>query len=406
MEQVEQEQTTGRLVLKMSTVAGNVSVTNASQALSVSLEDQDSATDAGSETFFHTAIGYGEEADEAFTDPVARTKLLKLPNGYDVVAIRETLLSEAPFVNRGNKAFWRRMMDRTEFVDILTCSYHHILACISDSGMVHEDKLVDIHSDPKIEAISNNFANIYFGISRHERDLLIPKMPELLCFMSINALQAVAPRHQRLYMSGRFREILIDWGTELFGGMRQSQTRCGKGWIFVDTNDMKVLTTNKPNKFTQVFEEARSKRTKSVYPLNSIGSSYMLDHSPLIKMYIERNNKSCHLIKNKLNVTLSHFPDRPLTTLQASLVKSTRFREKKTEDKEVKQTMRRSNSMRRTIMTNLDVQEANYRKDMFRIKEALKTKLRVLKNVKISRKQEYEMNAALAGSQTISSGGL
>ncbi len=389
----------------MSVSVGNVSISKASQALSVE-DQQDTNTDGGSETFVHTAVGYGEEAEDAFADPVACTKLLKLPNGYDVVAIRETLLSEAPFVNRGNKSFWRRMMDKMEFVHILTCSYHHILACISESGMVYEDKLVDIHSDPKIEAISNNFADIYFGISRHERDLLIPKMPELLTFMTINALQAAAPKHQRLYMSGRFREILIDWGTELFGGMRQSHTRIGKEWMFIDTNEMKVLTTSKPSKFTQAFEEARTKRAKSTYPLNSIGSSYMLDHSPLIKMYIERNNKSCHLIKNKLNVTLSHFPDRPLTTLQAGLVKSTRFRDRKTDDKEIKQTMRRSNSMRRTIMTNLDVGEANYRKDMFRIKEALKTKLRVLRNVKISRKQEYEMNAALAGSQTISSGGL
>jgi hypothetical protein len=40
------------------------------------------------------------------------------------------------------------------------------------------------------------------------------------------------------------------------------------------------------------------------------------------------------------------------------------------------------------------------------MKVALKTKMRLLQNIKISRKQEYEMNAALKGGRTISSGGF
>ena len=274
-----------------------VEIEGATAALSITEE----MSDTDSNTFQHTAIGsFDEENDD---DPVRRTKRLQLPNGYDVVATRETLLGEAPFVSRGNRAFWRRMMDNSQFVDILTCSYHHILACISDSGVVYEDRLVDIHDSALIESISNNFADIYFGISRHERDLFIPKLPELLCFMAINALQAAQPKHQRLYMSVKFREILMDWGTELFGGVRQSQTKVGKEWIFLDCNEQKVMTTSKPSKFTIDFIDAKKRRAKSQYPINTIGSSYMLDHSPLIKMYIERNNKSCHLIKNKLNVT-------------------------------------------------------------------------------------------------------
>jgi hypothetical protein len=355
--------------------------------------DDDVNNTITSETFQHTALGFDNDEYETL-DPVARTKLLKLPNGYDVVAIRETLLSEAPFVSRGNKAFWRRMMDNSQFVDILTCSYHHILACISDSGVVYEDRLVDIQG-PMLESISNNFADVYFGISRHERDLFIPKLPELLCFMAINALQAAAPKHQRLYMSNKFREIIIDWGTELFSGVRQSHTKLGKEWIFRDCNEMKVMTTNKPSKFTQKTADS-GKRKKTKYPLNSIGSKYMLDHSPLISMYIERNNPSCNLIQNKLWVTLSHFPSRPLTTLQPGLLKSVKFRERKIDNNEIKQVMKRSNSMRRTIMTELDVGESNYRKDMARMKEALKTKLRVLNNVKISKKEEYEMKAAMS----------
>ena len=285
-------------------------------------------------------------------------------------------------------------MDSPQFEAMLTCYYHHIIGCISDTGIVHEEKMVDIHESPLVESISNNFADVFFGASRHERDLFIPKLPELLCYMAINALQAAQPKHQRLYTSIQFREILIDWGSEMFAGVRQSHTKVGKEWIFADCNEMRLVTTSRPSIFTQAMD-TQAMRAKSHYPLNSIGSSYLLDHCPLIEMYIQRNNKSCNLIKNKLRVTLSHFPSRPLTTLQPGLLKSVRFRERKTDDKEIRQAIKRSNSMRRSIMTEFDGSNASYSKDMHRMKEALKTKLRVLANVKVSRKQEYA--AAKAG---------
>jgi hypothetical protein len=364
--------------------------------VSATVGDEDTMSHSSDHNTFHnTAIGNEEEKEQFLGDPVEATKYLKLPNGYDVVAIRETLLSEAPFVSRGNRSFWRRMMDSPQFEAMLTCYYHHIIGCISETGIVHEEKMVDIHESPLVESISNNFADVFFGASRHERDLFIPKLPELLCYMTLNALQAAMPKHQRLYASIQFREILIDWGSEMFAGVRQSHTRVGKEWIFADCNEMRLVTTSRPSMFTQAMD-TQSKRAKSQYPLNSIGSSYLLDHCPLIELYIQRNNKSCNLIKNKLRVTLSHFPSRPLTTLQPGLLKSVRFRERKTDDKEIRQAIKRSNSMRRSIMTEFDGSNASFSEDMHRMKEALKTKLRVLANVKVSRKQEYA--AAKAGS--------
>jgi hypothetical protein len=348
-----------------------------------------------SDTFQHTGLNLTTDTDAFDSDPVAATKLLKLPNGYDVVAIRESLLSVAPFVSRGNKGFWRRMMGNSNFESMLTCTYHHVLQCISDAGVVHEERLVNIHDSPLIEAISNNFADIYFGSSRSERDIFIPKLAELLCYMIISALQAAAPKHQRMYMSNQFRELLIDWGTEMFGGLRQSQTRLGREWIFQDCADVRLVTTSKPCQFTSTLDAKAQSRAKTArYPMSSVGSCYLLDHSPLIDMYIQRNNKSCNLIKNKLRVTLSHFPSRPLTTLQPGLLQPVRFRERKTDHKEIRQVMRRSNSMRRTILSEFDTTKADYGRDMQRLKESLKTSMRVLNNVQVTRKEAYEARLA------------
>ena len=377
----------------------HVSPISGTQEAGAGLETQS----VNSDTFHHTAIGIEEEDSKSFTgDGVESTKYLKMPNGYDVVAVRESLLSEAPFVSRGNKAFWRRMMDTPQFDQVLKCTYHHVLGCISDTGIVHEEKLVDIHESTLVESMSNNFADIYFGTSRHERDIFLPKVPELLCYMVLNALQAALPKHHRLYTSIHFREILIDWSAELFGGLRQSHPQTGREWFFAECSEGRLVTTNRPSKFTQALDATRN-RAKSQYPLNSIGSSYALDHSPLIEMYIQRNNRSSKLVKNRLRVTWSHFPDRPLTNLQPGLMKSVRFRERMTDDSEIKQVMRRSNSMRRTIMTEFDVSTASYTRDMHRMKEALKTNLRVLSHVKVSRKKEYEAMAATANVGTISS---
>ena len=378
----------------MSIEPNNVSRVTGSVTQDVSDDADTMSQNSDHDTFRNTAIGI--EENRFVGDPVEATKYLKFPNGYDIVATRETLLSEAPFVSRGNKSFWRRMMDTPQFEAMLTCYYHHIMGCISETGIVHEEKLVDIHDSPLVESMSNNFADIFFGASRHERDLFIPKLPEVLCYMTLNALQAAAPKHQRLYTSIQFREILIDWGSEMYAGIRQSHTKVGREWMFVDCNEMRLVTTSRPSSFTQAMG-TQSKRAKSHYPLNTIGSCYLLDHCPLIGMYIQRNNKSSNLIKNKLRVTLSHFPSRPLTTLQPGLLKSVRFREKKTDDLEIRQAIERSNSMRRTVMTEFDGSNASYSKDMHRIKDSLKTNLRMLAKVQVTKKHQYAAAAALRG---------
>lgn len=289
-------------------------------------------------------------------------------------------------------------MDTEEFVGCVQNMYHHILGCFSESGVIYMEKLADIHESVLIEDMSNHFANIYFGLSRSERDIFLPKLPELLLFMVVNALQAALPKHQRIYMSCKFREIVLDWAGELFYGMRSSNSRVGRDWIFADCNEMAIVTAEKPNKFVQSLDltlQRREKRAK--FPISSTRSSYHFEHSPLISMYIQRNNKGALQIRNKMRFTLSHLPHRPLVTLQEGLVKTVRVRERYTEDKKVKQTIRRGRDKRKEFMETFEADKMSYRRDSARIREALKYRMAELSGKKLSKKEEYLAQSATLG---------
>ena len=108
-------------------------------------------------------------------------------------------------------------------------------------------------------------------------------------------------------------------------------------------------------------------------------------------------------MKNKVTVTLSHFPTRPLITLQDGLVKSLRFRVRRTDDAEVKKTIRKADNLRRTIMNEHGESRKSYNVDMRRLRDGLQTKMKILKGIRISKREEYEANAILAGADTLTS---
>lgn len=152
----------------------------------------------------------------------------KLPASINLIALRESLLSEAPFVTKGNKAFWRRMIDDACFQSILAASFRVILNSISDIGCVNITKLFDVESDsvePFISTMAVNISNIIFANKLRERDIFFSKLPEILTFMVIEALHTSTPKHYRVYNSARFREILLDWSSEIVGGIRLSRCR-------------------------------------------------------------------------------------------------------------------------------------------------------------------------------------
>ena len=287
------------------------------------------------DTFHQTQVDFIEEDNlELRVEEELNSRALRFPNGYDVVAVRETLLSEAAFVTQATRGFWRRLMDTEEFVGCVKSMYHHLIGCFSESGVINMEKLTDIHESHLVEDMSKHFANIYFGlVAVNEIYFCRSYRSELLLFMVVNALQAALPKHQRIYMSCRFREIILDWCGELFYGMRASNSRVGRDWIFADCNEMSIVTAERKNKFVQSLDmtlEARQKKAK--FPISTTRTYYNFEHSPLISMYIARNNKAALQIKNKMCVTLSHLPHRPLVTLQEGLIKTVRVREQYTED--------------------------------------------------------------------------
>jgi hypothetical protein len=56
------------------------------------------------------------------------------PAPLNVIALRETFLAEAPFINLSNRLFWRKWIDSKEYVEILTSSYKFVQSCVTETG--------------------------------------------------------------------------------------------------------------------------------------------------------------------------------------------------------------------------------------------------------------------------------
>lgn len=93
-------------------------------------------------------------------------------------------------------------------------------------------------------------------------DMLFIKLPELLCYMLVNSLHSCNPRQSRVFNSIKFRELLLDWLSELIGGIRMTNCQSERQWLFCDTIDTPIsfnngsfLTTLAP-KITQRFTKS------------------------------------------------------------------------------------------------------------------------------------------------------
>ena len=340
-------------------------------------------TSGGTRTFHQTALETPRDAPAAAPAQKGRLEELRLPNGFNVVAVRELLLSEASFVSPTNKSFWRRMMNNTQFVTLFTAAFHHILDSVSDNGMVFVEKLTDVQSSELVSLMSVNLAEMYYLFNRGERDLFLPKLPELVVFMVVNALQAAAPKHQRVFNSSRFRELILDWLTELVGGIRSVHARAGKEWIFHDATDHNIMTTNATSVFQQTITDGLAQRNTTL-PLNSVGCRYNLDHSPLLSLYIQRTNPSvaAQCAKNVVHVTLSHAPDRPLLSLQPGLVKAVKFRERKVDYEVAKDTRRAAAASRLAMLDEFKRSKAQANEDIGRLREGMNAAIAMLKGGK------------------------
>ena len=60
-------------------------------------------------------------------------------------------------------------------------------------------------------------------------EMLIPKLPEVCTYLIINCLIATIPKHVKLYNTVKFREYLLDYFSELFTGIRITNSRMNRG---------------------------------------------------------------------------------------------------------------------------------------------------------------------------------
>jgi hypothetical protein len=256
---------------------------------------------------FKTAYDYTSNEN---TSSNLLNKDVKLPNLVNFVALRETFLSECPFVTRSNKSFWKKCIDSKFYVNILAASLKFVSECIGENGTVYLDKFYDISSSIAIKEMSLNIAELVISnkvkFSR-SNELLFKKLPELLCFMIVSSLQSIASKHTRLYNATKFREILLDWLTEIINGFRITDCKKDREWLFSDTNDSKILTlalnnnnhnngNNTTNSFktkkTENDEEDVEKNIENEKKLSTAITNYIVSNSPLVDIYFKlgKNN--------------------------------------------------------------------------------------------------------------------
>ena len=187
---------------------------------------------------FQTGIDLAVEFDDS---------TLRLPDVVNFVALRETCLSEAPFVNRTNRKFWKKWMDSSQYITILCATLKLLTNCLDDSGRIDAKMLYDLNSSPLIQQMSMCVAEmLVMDRKRFSRahDTLFLRLPELLCYMLINSLHSCNPRQSRVFNSVKFRELLLDWLGELIGGIRLTNCQSDRKWLFADTIETPITIAN------------------------------------------------------------------------------------------------------------------------------------------------------------------
>ena len=321
----------------------------------------------------------------------------------NMVALRETFLSEAPFVNQSNKLFWKKWIDSPEYINMLSSSFSFVQNCISDTGCVFLDKLNDIQNSDLALEMASNLADMFFLQRPRDRDLFFNRLPELLCFMIANNLTTWNPKHQRLHNSCRFRELLLDFLNELITGIRPTDCRKNREWIFADANEAQIMTSNSNPRPSATSEAVHRRAGGNIARLASVQSTCVIGHSPLINAYLGVNgDPSNRLDRNCLKLTLCHLPTRPLSCLTEDNVSSMKnVREKKITGDIIKETIRLGRSRRLELhRSSLDAR-VTLQHDRQLLRQHLRTNLAVLDKKPVSNKR---LVAAMAAHQALSAG--
>lgn len=300
------------------------------------------------------------EIDFAARRPTT-SQTTKLPPLINIVALRETFLSEAPFVRRSNKQYWRKMIDSAEYKGMFYSTFGFIQSCIQDNGCVNVDKMMDIQENELVKKMSELLVELFFKQKPRERDVFFNRLPDLLFFMTINSLHSTAPRHGRVYNSVRFRELLLDWMNEIIGGVRLTNMRKHKEWLFADAVDLQIMVANAAT-LSGKANEAFNKTHRDISALSRVRTAYSIEHSPLINVFMNMQLAPPRSGHNALKISLSHLPDRPLVCLSDdSIIKIGKVRERHINSEILRETLKSSHSHRKALMAEYSSTKATFR---------------------------------------------
>lgn len=390
--------------------------------------------------------------------------IYKLPPVVNFVALRETFLSEAPFVKRTNRMFWKKWIDSKQYGNALAVSLRFITGCISDNGAVNVGKLYAIDGNLLVERLSSNISEMLTlerDYLRHTsaHDVLFTKLPEVLAYMIINSLLGSLPKLARVYYSAQFRELLLDWLNEVIGGLRITNCRKDREWLFSDATEMNIVVLNQnritanrtpsspsnkasspshrssvasiapslapsmapspsmspkatsrkvsirvpgepvvpdpsmPKMYNAVQaaqQEERYKRDNDMSRYSRATSCFVLENSPLVKMYLNggRAIEDRFQCQHPLKISMSHVPDRPLISMQPeTITKEGTFREKKMDRKHLNQVIRHSTTHREQILKELAAKDHELKRDLTRMKHAYQIQLDILNKKPVTQKQ-------------------
>ena len=293
--------------------------------------------------------------------------IYKIPPSVNYIAIRESFLSEAPFVKKGGGGLWRTMIDSKCFYEMLCATYNLVSTCISDAGSFDYSKLKSMNNI-QLQQIGKSFSDIYYTFNQEERDIFMPKLPEVMTYLLINCLHSGIPKHYRMYNSLRFRELTLDYFGEMYTGIRSTSTHTNREWLFNDCNDLPIfLTTPDAKKEPDVT-------------ISSAASRYRLSNSPLVAMRL-----GTHLSKNYdkivgMRMTMSHLPDRALMTLkpEENILAEGKARHKYFNTLQAKQELKKIKNTKKNVMNKLSSDKNQYNKDIHAMKEHYDDMMKVM----------------------------
>lgn len=380
----------------------------------------------GRQDTFYTSI------DSYTTHDIEEAEQLKLPEVVNFVAIRESCLSEAPFVSKTNRKIWKRCIDSSAYVTIFASTLKILMECISESGSVNQAILYDTTGYrllyEKMSVCMSEMLVTEKKSSPRQLDNLVRRLPELLCYMIVNSLHSCLPRQGRVFNIGKFRELLLDWLTELICGLRLTNPRADRYWLFSDTNDTPIVilgqppstaaaagtsslprntsnsslpminsnatATNSIGYSATVINEATNRQittatTKSfpklppatavVAAVRNLDASHYsgakaclsLENSPLIRAYMNlgRNPElnSFYQCQHPAKVIITTHPNRTLTLMQPECILSTgNFRERAIVKDQFTATIKSSTRLRKDLLKDFDTQKKTMKRELQR----------------------------------------